>query len=379
MRVIILGVGRVGLTMANDLAQESSLQVTAADRSTTALEGCATEVQTVQADLADLEALRRLVDGYDLAIGAVPGFMGFQTVECVLRAGVPVVDISFFPEDPFELESAAAEHGVPALVDCGVAPGCSNLLLGRWFEELDETTAFRCWVGGLPVTRRWPYEYGAVFSPVDVIEEYTRPARLRVNGEVVVRPALSDLERMELPGVGTVESFNTDGLRTLLDTVAVPNMWEKTLRYPGHAERMEMLRESGFFSTEPVEIGQTTVRPLDLTAHLLIDAWRLGDGEEDLTVMRVEVEGEHGGVRICHRFDMLDRFDRETGTTSMARTTGFAGTSLARLVLSGRWDRPGVAPPEVIGKDGGCYQAVMADLADRGVIFQHTVLEGQWS
>ncbi len=374
-KVIVLGVGRVGLTMVEDLHREPSLEVAAADRASEALEACPTGVHTVQADLRDPEELGRVVAGYDLVVGAVPGFMGYQTVQRVLEAGVPVVDISFFPEDPFALHSTAVDNGVPALVDCGVAPGCSNLLLGRWFEELETTTAFRCWVGGLPVVRTWPYEYRAVFSPVDVIEEYTRPARLKIGGKVVIRPALSEVELLELPGVGTVEAFNTDGLRTLLETVPVPEMWERTVRYPGHADRMRMLRETGFFATDPVRVDGTEIRPLDLTAQLLTDAWRLPEGEEDLTVMRVEIEGEQGGDLVLHRFDLLDRYDRATGTTSMARTTGFAGTSMARLVLSGRWTRAGVAPPELVGQDEACYQAVVGDLLARGIEFQHTVLE----
>jgi len=94
------------------------------------------------------------------------------------------------------------------------------------------------YVGGLPIVRQWPYEYKAVFSPLDVIEEYTRTARFVENGRVVTRPALTDLERVDFEGVGTLEAFNTDGLRTLIQTIPAPNMKEKTLRYPGTRNRI---------------------------------------------------------------------------------------------------------------------------------------------
>src|SRR5690606_37486262 len=132
------------------------------------------------------------------------------------------------------LDALAKEQGVTAVVDCGLAPGLGNILFGRLNEELDSIDTFLCHVGGLPVVRRKPYEYAAVFSPLDVIEEYTRPARFIENGALVVRPALSDVEKMDLPGVGTLEAFNSDGLRTLAVTMKAPNMKEKTLRYPGH-------------------------------------------------------------------------------------------------------------------------------------------------
>jgi len=238
---------------------------------------------------------------------------------------------------------------------------------------LDETESFACYVGGLPTVRHWPYEYKAPFSPIDVIEEYTRPARLRRNGIPVTLPALSEVELVDLPGVGTLEAFNTDGLRTLLATMSTPTMVEKTLRYPGHAERMRMLRETGFFDASPLEIGGAKVRPLDLSAHLLFRAWRLEDGEEDLTAMRVVVDGRRDGRPVRHVFDLLDRYDPATRTSSMARTTGYTCTAMVRLVARGLYDRPGISPPELVGRAPGCFGFVMDQLEARGVVFRETV------
>ena len=374
MKIVVLGGGRVGSAMARDLAREPNFEVTVVDASEGALGRLGDwGLKTQQADLADPAAVKRAVQDHDLIVGAVPGFMGFNTLKAVLEADKDIVDISFFDEDPFLLDGLARERGRIAIVDCGVAPGCSNLVLGRMAAELDRVDNFTCMVGGLPAVRTWPFEFKAVFSPIDVIEEYTRPARFKRFGEMVTLPALSDVEPVDFPGVGTLEAFNTDGLRSLLKTVDVPSMIEKTLRFPGHADKMRMLRETGFFGTEPVEAGGARVRPLDLTAKLLFSSWQLGPGEEDFTVLRIVVEGEKDGRRSRYAWDLLDRFDRATHTTSMARTTGYTCTAAVRLVAAGLYDRKGISPPEFVGRDASAYAFILSELAARGINFQETV------
>ena len=240
MKVAVLGAGRVGKAMAIDLAKDPDFQVTVVDVSDEALASVKTVpvIDTVEADLSNAAEVRRVMKDQDLGVGAVPGFMGFKTLQAILEAGKPAVDIAFFPEDPFLLDGLAKQQGLVAIVDAGVAPGCSNMVIGRMEEELDKTTRFECVVGGLPVVRHWPFQYKVPFSPVDVIEEYTRPARIRRNGKTVVVPALSEVETMDFPEVGVLEAFNTDGLRSLLKTCVTPEMVEKTMRYPGHAEWM---------------------------------------------------------------------------------------------------------------------------------------------
>jgi saccharopine dehydrogenase-like NADP-dependent oxidoreductase len=375
MDVIVLGAGRVGGAIARDLAADETLRVTAADASGSALARLrdVPGLRVRHADLGRAEELRRALRGHDLVVGALPGPMGFETLRHAIDAGCHVVDISFFEEDPFALDELARAAGRTVLVDCGVAPGCSNLILGRHAAVMDSTDAFLCLVGGLPAVRRWPWEYSAPFSPIDVIAEYTRPARLRRYGQDITLPALSDLELLEFEGVGTLEAFNTDGLRTLLHTMDTPEMIEKTLRYPGHADRIRVLRQTGFFGTEPVRAADTEVRPLDLTAALLNRAWRFDAGSEDLTVMRVEVAGTTQGRRVRHTYELLDRYDRATGTLSMARTTGFTCAAMARLVARGLYREPGVSPPEHVGRDARCFDFVMGELAARHVEFRHGI------
>jgi saccharopine dehydrogenase-like NADP-dependent oxidoreductase len=376
MHALVLGAGRVGQAIARDLAADSTWRVTLVDRSPEALASVArrAEVHTVEADLADAATLRRLAGDHELVVGALPSFLGFAALEAVAGTGRPYVDISFFEEDPSVLDETARRHDSTVVMDCGVAPGCSNLILGRALADFEKVERFVCLVGGLPAERRWPWEYKAPFAPNDVINEYTRPARFVEGGEVVVRPALSDLELVDFPGVGTLEAFNTDGLRTLL-RLPVPWMKEMTMRYPGHAEKMRALRESGFFSPEPVEVEGARVSPLALTSKLLFRQWRLEEEDEDLTVMRVVVEGRRGGRRERDTWDMVDRRDPESGLSSMARTTGFTCAAVARLVASGRFQKAGVSAPEEVGADAGCFEAVMAELAARGVRFERRVEE----
>ncbi len=379
MHFIVLGAGLVGGPMALDLADDPHHRVTVADVSRAALARLTARqprLETAEVDLSDADRVSSLVRDADLVLSAVPGPMGFATLRAVIEAGRDVVDIAFFEEDPFALDESARERGVTAVVDCGVAPGMSNMLCARAAEELDQVDSALILVGGLPVERRWPYEYRAVFSPIDVLAEYTRPARLVEHGRVVVRDALSEVELVEFEGLGTLEAFNSDGLRTLATTLDAPSMKEKTLRYPGHAERMRMLRESGFFGQQPLDVGGTRVRPIDVTAALLFEQWRLGEGEADLTAMRVEVTGRGGGRPQRHVWTLLDRPDPADGVHSMARTTGYTATAVARLVASGGYRDPGIRPPEFIGRDAGRVRTVLAELADRGVVYRHAVESG---
>ena len=370
-KIVVLGAGRVGAIVARELAKEKDFDVTAADVSAESLERAArgTRLRTVRADLSNPAAVGRLVAPFDFVAGALPGWMGFQALRAVIEAGKDCVDISFMPEDALDLDGLAREKGVTVVFDCGVAPGMSNMLVGSAAATFTKLDRVRILVGGLPCVRSWPYQYKAPFSPADVLEEYTRPARLVENGKPVSRPALSEPEPVEVPGLGTLEAFNTDGLRSLIRTIDAPSMVEKTLRYPGHRDLMLVLRESGFFGEKEIEIRGVKVRPIDLTSRLLFAQWAFAEGEEDFTFMRIEVEGRKGKSAARARWDLYDRYDPETRTLSMARTTGFPGAIVAAMVARGEIGRPGVVPPEELGKDPAILKKVLAELARRGVRF----------
>ena len=375
-KVIVLGAGLVGAPMAIDLAKDDEFEVSVADMSEEALQkltGATPKITTARVDLSDADKVKALVADHDLVLSAVPGFMGFQTLRAVIEAEKNVVDIAFFPENPFDLDTLAKGKGVTAIVDCGVAPGMSNLLVGHVDQLLDETESVLIYVGGLPEVREWPHEYRAGFSPIDVIAEYTRPARYVENGHLVVREALSDPELINFPGIGTLEAFNTDGLRTLADTIVAPNMKEKTLRYQGHIEKMAVLRAIGLFGEQEIDINGTRIRPIDFTTKLLFPMWELKPGEVDITVMQVIIEGKKDGKGLRYVYDLLDKYDPASEVHSMARTTGYAATMAIRMLTAGLYDQKGISPPEFVGKDEKCVAFMLKGLEERGIVFRRKV------
>ncbi|HLW75092.1 MAG TPA: saccharopine dehydrogenase C-terminal domain-containing protein [Gammaproteobacteria bacterium] len=368
-KIGIVGAGMVGSVIAQDLA--AAHDVTSADVSAPALARLAEKgIKTQSLDSRDAGALQTFVAPFDLVVTAVPGFMGFATLKSVIEAGKDVADISFFPEDALALDALAKQKGVRVITDVGVAPGMDNVILGHHDKHM-KVTRFECLVGGLPQKPEPPFLYKAPFSPIDVIEEYTRPARLQRGGKVVTLPALTEREMIRFERPGELEAFNTDGLRSLLFTMAhIPDMSEKTLRYPGHIALIESLKQAGFFGETPLDVKGGKVAPLDLTSRLLIDQWKLKPGEPELTVMRVTVEGEEQGRRLRHVWDMYDEYDPKTGFSSMARTTGFTCAAAANLLLDGKFKDAGVHPPEHVGAVDACYVSMLAYLAERGVHYR---------
>lgn len=374
MKILVLGAGLVGGPIAMDLARNGEFEVTSADLSVEALWrlSAIAGITTVQADLDNVDELKPLVMEHDLVISAVPGFMGYRTLERIIECGKNVVDIAFFPEDMFLLDAKAKEMDVTVICDMGVAPGMSNVLIGYGAAMLDTLEKGITYVGGLPVVRTWPFEYKAVFSPIDVIEEYTRPARYIDGGRLVVREALSDPEMIDFAGIGTLEAFNSDGLRTLATTVKGDYLIEKTLRYKGHIEKMAVLRDTGFFDKEPILINGAMISPLEFTSRLLFPKWKLQEGEEDLTIMRVITEGLKDGIRTRYTWDLYDRYNKETGVHSMARTTGYTATMVARLLSRGMYTRKGVSAPEFLGTDAATVAFLFEGLRERGIVYTET-------
>lgn len=368
-KIIVLGAGLVGKAMAIDLSK--NFDVTSVDINQQALsELNSLGIKTQKADIANATILSTLIKPFDLVVGSLPGFMGFEMCRNVIEAGKNMVDISFFPEDPFLLNELAKRHNVTVVTDCGVAPGMGNIILGYHNKKM-KITSYECLVGGLPLVREWPYEYKAVFSPIDVIEEYTRPARYVQNGGIVIKDALSDAELIQFDEVGTLESWNSDGLRSLIKTMShIPDMIEKTLRYPGCVEYLRVLRETGFFSYEEMDVKGVKVRPIDLTAKLLFPIWKLKPGEEEFTVMRIRMTGTENGQERKLQYTLLDRTDRKSGTLSMARTTGYTCTAAVSLVLNGKFSRKGISPPEYLGEEEENFNFIIDYLKERGVVYK---------
>ncbi len=368
-KIVILGCGAVGKYMAIDLCKDPNYEVISVDINREVLEQLKSEhpIKVQVEDLSTEEGVNRAIEGADIVIGSVPYSVGYTMLERVIRAGKNIVDISYFMEDPFSLDKLAKQMGVTAVVDCGVVPGMANIILGDHMRKMN-VNRYECYVGGIPKSKDVPLGYKSPFPVLEVLEEYAETGSMVENGKVVVKPMLDETMTVELDKVGTLACLNSDGLRTLIQTTDIPDMLEKTLRYPKHVEQMRTLMEAGLFNTEEVMVGGAKVRPIDLTAKALSPLWKYEPGDADLTVMKLIISGIENEQEASYTYEMYDEYDPETGTLSMARTTGYTCNAVTKLVLDGTYSQKGICPPEYVGKVAGCWERVNEYLEDRGVI-----------
>lgn len=373
MRILVLGYGNIGSVLATDLAESMpSTEVVIAGRHRNKAEKAATAIHKenvtgFQLDANNYHGLVDTMKKFDLVIGTLPGDVGYRSVKAAIDAKVDMVDVSYMPENPLTLNQDAVKAGVTIIPDCGVAPGLSNLLVGRAISKLDQVENVHIMVGGLPEEPVPPLGYTITWSVEGLIDEYTRKARIVENGEVVEVEALTGLEEVEFPGVGKLEGFYTDGLRTLLHTVkGVKNMWEKTLRYPGHVEKIKLLKTLGFFDEHPIEVENIRLPPRKVTIKLL-EKKLLRPEIKDILAMKVEVRGITGESRKCYVYHLLGRYDQKHGVTAMARTTAYPASILAQLIAQKTIEEKGVMPLEKLGVKEKIFNKILAELEKRQV------------
>jgi lysine 6-dehydrogenase len=371
-KIIILGAGMVGKAMAIDLSKKYKVKSVDVDKESLDFLSNNYPIETEIIDVTNEASLSKVISDFDLVVSAVPGFLGLQTMKTVIKSKKDLVDISFLPEGVLDLDNMAKEHGVTVIMDCGVAPGMPNIIAGYHNERM-KVENFEYMVGGLPKVRTFPFQYKAPFSPCDVIEEYTRPARFVENGKIVVKPAMSDLELMEFKETGTLEAFNSDGLRSLIYTLSnIPNMKEKTLRFPGHINMIQALKAAGFLDQNPLKVKGQEFVPFDITSEILFKAWKLNPEDEEFTIMRVIIQGEEDGVKKEIVYDLYDEYDPIEKISSMARTTGFTATATADMILNNVFNEKGMFPPEMVGKKEKCFNYILEYLKERNVNYVKT-------
>ena len=353
-KIFQVGAGLVGKTMALDLSQDYELHLADLDLDLlNSIKNHDSSIHINQINVQNQNELSLWIAEADIVLLAVPGFLGYQSLKTIINCGKDVVDISFSPENVLTLDQLAEEKNVTAVVDAGVAPGIPNFLLGYWNSKM-KINSFDYCVGGLPKNPSPPYNYKAPFSPIDVIEEYTRPARMRINSQVVTKPALSDLEIFNFSEVGKLEAFNTDGLRSLLQTMGhIPNMKEKTLRYPGHAKLMQSMIDDGLFNN----------KNFDKTINELFKDWKLKEDELEFTILDVNIYSDTKNIH----YHLYDETDDISKSSSMARTTGFTATATINMLLNNLWSKKGVFPPELIGENEQCIDFLLSYLSARNV------------
>jgi saccharopine dehydrogenase-like NADP-dependent oxidoreductase len=371
MKVLIVGCGNIGSVAAEDLAKSSSsIQVVVADKNETRAEQVAERIRNVswiQLDATNQSKLVSALKDFNLVMGFLPGKLGYGLACACIDAGKDLVDVSYMAENPIALADNAVKANVTIVPDCGLAPGISNILVGHAVAELEKVLSVHIMVGGLPERPVPPLDYVITWSPENLIDEYVRKARIVEEGRITEVEALSGLEEVDFPEFGKLEAFYTDGLRTLPQTmIGVYDMWEKTLRYPGHAEKIKLLKALGFFEEEQIDIDGVTVSPRKLTVKLFAQKLRKPK-VKDVVALKVEVAGVKNGRRTRYVYHLLDYYDEKRGITAMARTTAYSASIIAQLILRKALKEKGVVPTEKIGMNDALFQLFLDELEKRGI------------
>jgi len=374
VRVLVLGCGRMGSAIAMDMAHTDEVsKVVLGDFEEKKTEHLAAKLESdkvlgQRVDVMDQQATVKLMKNFDIVMSALPYGISVLASKAAVEAGVHLVDLSC-EEQQWELDTPAKEAGVTLVPDCGVAPGLANILAGYGVSLMDEAEEIHIICGGIPQKPVPPLGYRIVFSTQGLVGMYCEKSRIVRNGKIVEVDTLSGLEKVEFPGVGELEAFYTDGLSTLLRTMKgkVKNMDEKTARWPGHAEKIEAFRNTGFFHNEPIEVDGVKIVPRKVAVSILDKALKLG-GEEDVTVLEVDVTGKKDGNNVEHSFVMVDFFDKQRRVTSMARTTGYTAAIVGRMVARGDIRERGVVPPEIAVARK--FKGFTSELVDRRIRIQ---------
>ncbi|MEM0084777.1 MAG: saccharopine dehydrogenase C-terminal domain-containing protein [Candidatus Methanomethylicia archaeon] len=307
---------------------------------------------------------------YDCAIDALPHRLVVKVNETCIEAGVNMVDLAYEPGQ-LDLNDKAMDRGVMLVPGCGVVPGLSNILARYGSYRMSKVDVVRIRVGGIPINPKPPLEYGIMFSVESVIEEYVKPSIIVMDGELMYVPALSGIETIELPEVGKLECFYKDGLSTLPYIMSdVKEMWEKTIRWPGHAEKIMTLRDLGFFNKDEIEIAGAKIKPRDLSTKLLSEKLK---AKEDMTILLVEVVGSNGDISVEARYKMIDYYNHEEEVTSMGRTSGYTCAIIAKMIMKKEITGRGVIPPEnLLPKDK--IEKLLRELWNRGIIIEENII-----
>jgi saccharopine dehydrogenase-like NADP-dependent oxidoreductase len=372
MRMLVVGCGNIGSVAAADLVDNTDYEIIVADNDLKRAETLAQRlgkraVSAMKLDISDRRSLLRWLKDFDVVLGFLPGKLAYLLTESCIEAGKDLVDVSFMGENPLTLNDKASAAGTVIVPDCGLAPGISNVLVGHATTCFDRVDSVHIMVGGIPETPIPPLEYVITWSPESLIDEYTRTARIVRDGKRVDAEVLSELETVDFPGVGRLEAFLTDGLRTLLDTLKdVPDMWEKTLRYPGHAAKISILKNLGFFDEEKIAVEDAQVSPRKLAVKLLTDRL-VRPGICDIVAMKVEVSGVKDDNPSSQVYHLLDRCDSKGRITAMARTTAYPASIVAKFLAEKAIKTTGIIPPEKLGMDDEIFTRFRNELRARGI------------
>jgi len=360
MQILVLGAGLQGSACAYDLLQNPAVRrVVLADREATALPPYlaryADDPRLVRTtlDARDEIAIREAMSGVDACLNALPYHFNLVMARLAVESGIHYADLGGNTAMVFqqlELDGAARARGICVIPDCGLAPGLVNVLAVAGIQELDATERVRIYVGGLPQEPRPPLDYHIVYSIEGMLDYYTTPSWVLRNGRLRQVDALTAVEPVTFPlPIGMLEAFHTGGGLSVLPWTyegEIPTMEYKTLRYPGHAAIVRAMRDLGLFQDVPVRVGDKEVVPRDVFIACAEPRLKARPDELDFVAARVEVEGRRADERASIVFELVDRFDKETGISAMARTTGFSLSITGQFMASGKIERVGASTPD---------------------------------
>ena len=384
MRILVIGSGLMGPAAAyNAMADEAVERVTVCDLSDGQLEDCRDTLRGMPG--SDKVAYRRLDMGdrgesiavmkdHGAGVAALPRAASMIAVPHALEAGMPYMDLTRVPDEALEgWKARFADSRGFVILGCGLEPGLTEIMARHLAEQLDRTDELHILCGGIPERPAPPLGYKIVFGGKRLPLRDSM-ARMVKDGRLVDVPRYSDPEPVSFDGVGDCEAWHEGFFPWLLELDVLKGLrtgTQKTVRWPGYSHKVTVLRELGLLSEEPVDVDGTSVIPKHVVDAVLFPRVKMVPEDRDITTFRVTAIGEKDGRPATRTAEMIDRYDEETGFTSMARTTAFTAAIGARMTARGDLphpDRPFVTPEQAIYGDR--YQVMIDELERMDVRFR---------
>jgi lysine 6-dehydrogenase len=357
MKYTVLGAGMMGSAVAYDLAMtQPEAEVVLADRdlqrARTSAAAIARDVRPLELDVNNGADLNAALKGNNAVVSAISYNVNLPLTVAAIEAGVSLCDLGGNMDvvrAQLRLNDQARLSGVTIVPNCGLAPGLAGILAATGANAFEQLDAIRMRVGGLPQHPRPPLNYQIVFSAEGLINEYIEDAEVIRNGERSLVPSMSDLEEIIFPPpFGTLEAFNTSGGASMLPELFEGRVREldyKTIRYPGHCEKIRMLLDLGFADSEPLAFGNIVQTRRELFTDLLRK--KLDFQDKDLVLLRVTVSGTRHGHKATLAYELIDYYDEKARMTAMMRTTAFPTSVIAQMLARGDINARGVLLPEL--------------------------------
>ncbi|NMC45039.1 MAG: Gfo/Idh/MocA family oxidoreductase [candidate division Zixibacteria bacterium] len=380
MKIAVIGAGLMGRAAVYDLAHNPKVKavgvydIDAKLARLVAHEYGHRKTVAGRFDAGDVKRAVTLFKKYDAVISAVTYRYNPGLAKAAIAAGAHFFDLggnNVAVAAEFKLDKAARKAGVVVIPDCGLAPGMVSVIAAGDIARFDKPESLHIRVGGLPQKPRPPLNYQMLFSAEGLINEYYEPAVAIRNGRAVAVESLTDIEILTFAGLGQFEAFNTSGGTSTLPSTykgILKNLDYKTIRYPGHCERFKTMMDIGLASWEKIAVEGVKVSPRNVLKAVLDK--NLSFDEPDVSLVRITTEGKIGGKRKRLISEIIDRYDRRTGLTSMMRCTSFPVTIIAVMAASGQIAVRGVVPQE---------KAVDPDIFESELAKRKIIIRRRWS